>query len=149
LWRQRPTWSPARTPRAASACASRLARASRSTKRARWAPATSAVRSGTASTRLSKRSARFHSMLGPFAADDPHGEELRRAAVRVAERDAGAVDLVRAGPAAHLQRGLGEAEHAGGADGVGAEHAARRVDRQRAAHGGGAVEDRAPAARRQ
>ena len=53
-------------------------------------------------------------------ADDPHREELRAAAVGVAERAAGAVDLVLAGRAAHLQRRLGEAEHAGGADRVGA-----------------------------
>ena len=39
---------------------------------------------------------------GLVGADDPHGEELRAAAVGVSERRAGAVDLVLAGLAAHL-----------------------------------------------
>ena len=60
---------------------------------------------------------------------DPHGEVLRRAAVGVADRRADAVDLVLAGLAAHLQRGLGEPQHAGGADRVRRQHAARRVHR--------------------
>ena len=59
-----------------------------------------------------------------LGADDPHGEELGAAAVGVADGRAGAVDLVLAGLAAHLHGRLGEAEHAGGADRVGRQHAA-------------------------
>ena len=57
------------------------------------------------------------------------------AAVGVAERHPGAVDLVLAGLAPHLHGGLGEADHARGADGVGRQHAARRVPGDVAVHG--------------
>src|SRR2546422_10486899 len=67
-------------------------------------------------------------------ADDPHGEVLRAAAVGVAERGLRALDLMRAGAAHHLERRLAEPQHARGADRVGTEHAARRVDRQVCAH---------------
>src|SRR6185503_10552120 len=57
-------------------------------------------------------------------------EVLRAAAVRVTERVLGARHLMLAGTAHHLEGGLAETQHARRADRVGAEHAARRVDRQ-------------------
>jgi len=69
-------------------------------------------------------------------ADDPHREELRPAAVGVAQGAAGAVDLVLAGLAHHLEGGLGEADHATGADRVRREHAAAHVDGQLAVERG-------------
>src|SRR4051812_46633490 len=64
------------------------------------------------------------------ATDDPHRIELRTAAVRVAEGLPGLeLDLVVAGPAPHLLRGLAEAHHARCADRVRRQHAARRVPR--------------------
>ncbi len=64
--------------------------------------------------RLAQVSAFFRrSIYGFFAPDDPHREELRAAAVRVAERLPGLqLDLVVAGAAAHLLRGFTEAHHA-------------------------------------
>src|SRR5438876_7393767 len=76
--------------------------------------------------------------LGLLLREDAHGEELGAAAVGVAQGGAHAVDLVLARLLADLHGGLGVAQHAGGADGVGAEHAARRVDRHVAVDGGGA-----------
>src|SRR5438093_3955601 len=63
-------------------------------------------------------------------ADDPHREVLRASAVGVAERRPRAVHLMRAGAAHHLEGRLAEAQHAGSADRVRAQHAARWVDRQ-------------------
>src|SRR5262245_25732169 len=60
-------------------------------------------------------------------ADHPHREVLRAPAVRVAERVLHAADLMCTGAAHHLERGLAETQHAGGADRVRAEDAARRV----------------------
>src|SRR6478672_1681445 len=72
------------------------------------------------------------------APDDPHREELRAAAVRVAECLPGLeLDLVVAGPAAHLLRGFAEADHARRADRVRRQHAARRVPRDVAVGRGG------------
>src|SRR5690606_29104444 len=48
------------------------------------------------------------------------------------------VDLVLPGESADLLGGLGEADHAGGADGVGGEHPAGGVPRDVAVGGGGA-----------
>ncbi len=48
---------------------------------------------------------------GPLATNHPHGKELGTAAVSVAERDPGTVNLMLAGLAAHLHRGLGKAQH--------------------------------------
>ncbi len=67
---------------------------------------------------------------GFSAADDPHGEELRAAAVGVADGEAGAVDLVLTGLAAHLHGRLAEADHPRGADRVRRQHAAGHVHRQ-------------------
>src|SRR5439155_3649177 len=64
----------------------------------------------------------------------PHREVLRPAAVGVAERRPRAVHLVRAGAAHNLEGRLAEAQHAGSADRVRAQHAARGVDRQVRAH---------------
>src|SRR5262245_475055 len=72
---------------------------------------------------------------GLLAGDDPGREVLRAAAVRVAERLPCAVHLVRAGHAAHLERRLGEANQARGADRVRGQHAARHVDREVAVEG--------------
>ena len=91
----------------------------------RRARARRARRAG-AGRRASRSLASRHGFVVPH---DPHGEELRGAAVGVAERGAGAVDLVLAGLAAHLQRGLGEAQHARRADRVRRQHAARAVHR--------------------
>src|SRR5690242_14008853 len=65
--------------------------------------------------------------------DDPHREELRAPAVRVAHRLARAVDLVRVGAAHDLAGSLREAEQSGRTDRVGAEHAARGIHWQLAA----------------
>src|SRR4051812_25887005 len=84
-----------------------------------------------ASLVYSRRSERiFADQLRLVAADDPHREELRAAAVRVAEGLARLqLDLVVAGAASHLLRSLTEADHARCADRVRREHAARRVPR--------------------
>ena len=54
----------------------------------------------------------------------PHGEVLRPTAVGMAKSGARPGDLVGAGLAHDLERGLGEAQQAGRPDGVGAEHPA-------------------------
>src|SRR3954447_7790612 len=79
-------------------------------------------------------------------AHHPHREELRAAAVCVAQRLASTVDLVLAGGAADLEGRLAEAEHAGGADRVRGEDAARAVDRELAVHRGRAGLRELPAA---
>src|SRR3954449_3121285 len=71
-------------------------------------------------------------LVGPH---DPHREELRAATVRVAQRLAGAVDLVLTGLTHDLERRLGEAQHPAGPDGVGGQHTAAHVDRELAADG--------------
>src|SRR6185503_14651020 len=116
-----PMWSPGRTPCASNAFATRVARSSSSAKVRRRSPQTTARRSGTTSATLSNKSAMLNSMrpvlfgtdlaLSLVAADDPHGEELRRTAIGVPHRRAGPVDLMRAGLTAHLQRRFGEANH--------------------------------------
>src|SRR5581483_5819741 len=83
--------------------------------------------------------------IGFVASYDPHREELRTAAVRMTERCLRAVDLVLAGHAAHLQRGLGEPAHAGGADRVRRHDAAGRVDGQVAVKRRTSVVDHLPA----
>ena len=65
--------------------------------------------------------------------------------VGLGERDTGAVDLVLAGHAPDLQRGLGEAQQARGADRIRREHATGHVDRERAADRGRPVLDHLPA----
>src|SRR5436305_8150786 len=77
--------------------------------------------------------------------DDPHGEELRAAAVRVPESPSRAVDLVLARHAAHLQRNLGEPDETGRPDRVARKHAAGRVDREVAVECRRTVVDRLPA----
>src|SRR4051812_44768560 len=67
-------------------------------------------------------------------ADEPHGEELRAAAVGVAEGDLGAVDLVLARLSTHLHRGLREAQHPAGPDGIGRQHSPAHVDGKIAVH---------------
>src|SRR5215213_9114894 len=69
-------------------------------------------------------------VVGLLVADDPHGEELGPASVRVAEGLPGLErDLVVPRPLAHLLRDLAEADHAGGPDRVRREDAPRRVPR--------------------
>src|SRR5437667_4945653 len=98
----------------------------------RWSSCCSGVRASSIRLRL-------------LSGQDTHRIELGAAAVGVAQGGAHAVDLVLARLLADLHGGLGVAEHAGGADGVGAEHAARRVDRHVAVDGGGARVGHLPA----
>ena len=95
-------------------------------------------RRGTAALRLAQRhQAAARSATGNASVrrrrHHPHREVLRAAAVGVAQRGPRAVHLVVPGLAHDLQRRLREPQQAGGADRVGAEHPARRVDRQPAA----------------
>src|SRR5690348_14172694 len=64
---------------------------------------------------------------GLLPGHDPHGEELRASAVGVAERRAGAVDLMLPRLSSYLHRRLREAQHARRADRVRRQHAARHV----------------------
>src|ERR1039457_3312051 len=88
LYRYRATWSPAPTPRAASACASRLARSSAAANDNRRGPHTNASRSGTASTTASQRSARLNSTpwIVGAATSRSHAEAIQRGVDRGARR---------------------------------------------------------------
>ena len=66
----------------------------------------------------------------------PTCEVLAVGAVGLGQRDLRPVDLVLAGHAPHLHRGLGEAQQARRADRVRRQHAARHVHRERAVERG-------------
>src|SRR5262249_3488951 len=82
---------------------------------------------------------------GFLGRDHPHCKKLGAAAVGVTEGGAGAVHLVLARLAPHLQGGLGEAQHARRADRVRRQHAARHVHRQLAVERGGTLLRHLPA----
>src|SRR5690625_1450467 len=62
-----------------------------------------------------------------LGAHHPQGKELGAASIGVAQGQPGPLHLALAGVPSHLQGGLGKADHARGADGVGGQYAAGAV----------------------